>query len=150
MLKCIAKKGNLRYIIINAINRGDLMIDSANFIVRSSGQKPGFYYIDYLGQYKIAEISKEVKIEASKITEIFIVNGGDFDSDVGVYYFSDFLMAKNTISEIVSKVKIVNKGRNISFTEAEIAQIRKALISDSNYLGVESKIKDKILKKLNG
>ena len=130
--------------------RGDLMIDSANFIVRSSGQKPGFYYIDYFGQYKIAEISKEVKIEPSKLEEIYITNGGKFDLSVEVYYFNSFLSAKNTISEIVSKTKTIYKGRSFTFTDAEVAQIRKALINDNGSLIIDSKTKDKILKKLNG
>lgn len=126
------------------------MIDSANFIVRSSGKKAGYYYIDYLGQYKITDISKEVRIESSKLAEIYLENGGIIDNVFEVYYFDNFLKAKKAISEITSKITPVNKGKNILFTEAEIEQIRKALINDSGNFGVDSKIKDKILKKLNG
>jgi metal-dependent HD superfamily phosphatase/phosphodiesterase len=126
------------------------MIDAANFIVRKSGKKAGFYYIDYLGQYKITDISKEVRIEALKLTAIYLENGGIIDRSLDVYYFDDFLKAKKVISEITSKITPVNKGKNILFTEAEIAQIRKALINDSGNFGVDSKIKDKILNKLNG
>jgi hypothetical protein len=126
------------------------MIDSANFIVRSSGRKGGYYYIDYLGQYKITDISKEVRIKSSKITEIYLENGGIIDQSFEVYYFDDFLKAKKVISEITSKITAVNKGKNILFTEAEIEQIRKALINDSGNFGVDSKNKDEILKKLNG
>ena len=125
------------------------MIDSANLIVRSSGQKPGYYYIDYLGQYKISDISKEVKIDPSKLEELFNLNGGEFDKEVEVYYFNDFNKAKDTVDEIVAKIKTVNIGRNISFTESEIAQIRKALINDNSNLSVNNKTKDTILKKLN-
>jgi hypothetical protein len=71
-------------------------------------------------------------------------------TDFDVYYFDDFLKAKKVISEITSKITPLNKGKNILFTEAEIAQIRKALINDSGNFAVDSKIKDKILKKLNG
>ena len=126
------------------------MIDSANFIVRNSGRKVGYYYIDYLGKYKIADISKEVKIKPSKLTEIYLENGGIIDNSFEVYYFDDFLKAKKVISEITSKITPVNKGKNILFTEAEIEQIRKALINDSGNFGVDSKNKDEILKKLNG
>lgn len=126
------------------------MIDSANFIVRSSGRKAGYYYIDYLGQYKITDISKEVKIKSSKLTEIYLENGGIIDQSFEVYYFDDFLKAKKVIFEITSKITPVNKGKNILFTEAEIEQIRKALINDSGNFGVDSKNKDEILKKLNG
>jgi hypothetical protein len=125
------------------------MIDSANFIVRSSGRKAGYYYIDYLGQYKITDISKEVKIKSSKLTEIYLENGGIIDNSFEVYYFDDFLKAKKAIAEIASKITPVNKGKNILFTEAEIEQIRKALINDSGNFGVDSQIKDEILKKLN-
>ena len=126
------------------------MIDAANFIVRNSGKKAGYYYIDYLGQYKITDISKEVRIDASKLTAIYLENDGIIDQSFDVYYFDDFLKAKKVIAEITSKITSVNKGKNILFTEAEIAQIRKALINDSGNFGVDSKIKDKILKKLNG
>ena len=126
------------------------MIDSANFIVRNSGRKVGYYYIDYLGKYKIADISKEVKIKPSKLTEIYLENGGIIDNSFEVYYFDDFLKAKKAIAEITSKINPVNKGKNILFTEAEIEQIRKALINDSGNFGVDSKNKDEILKKLNG
>ena len=126
------------------------MIDAANFIVRSSGKKTGYYYIDYLGQYKIADISKEVRIESSKLTAIYLENGGIIDNALEVYYFDDFLKAKKVISEITSKITPLNKGKNILFTEDEISQIRKALINDSGNFGVDSNIKDKILKKLNG
>lgn len=126
------------------------MIDSANFIVRISGRKEGYYYIDYFGQYKITDISKEVKIKSSKLTEIYLENGGIIDNSFEVYYFDDFLKAKKAIAEITSKITTVNKGKNILFTEAEIEQIRKALINDSGNFGVDSKSKDIILKKLNG
>ena len=130
--------------------RNNLMIDAANFIVRNSGKKVGYYYIDYLGQYKIIDISKEVRIEASILTAIYLENGGIIDQLLDVYYFDDFLKAKKVISEITSKITPLNKGKNILFTEDEISQIRKALINDSGNFGVDSKIKDKILKKLNG
>jgi len=126
------------------------MIDAANFIVRNSGKKAGYCYIDYLGQYKISDISKEVGIEASKLTAIYLENGGIIDQAFEVYYFDNFLKAKKVISEITAKITVGNMGKNILFTEAEIAQIRKALINDSGNFGVDSKIKDKILKKLNG
>ena len=126
------------------------MIDAANFIVRNSGKKAGYYYIDYFGQYKISDISKEVRIESSKLTAIYLENGGIIDHFFEVYYFDDFLKAKKVIAEITSKITPLNKGKNILFTEAEIAQIRKALINDCGNFGVDSKIKDKILKKLNG
>jgi hypothetical protein len=109
-----------------------------------------YYYIDYFGQYKITDISKEVKIKSSKLTEIYLENGGIIDNSFEVYYFDDFLKAKKAIAEITSKITTVNKGKNILFTEAEIEQIRKALINDSGNFGVDSKSKDKILKKLNG
>jgi metal-dependent HD superfamily phosphatase/phosphodiesterase len=103
-----------------------------------------------LGQYKISDISKEVGIEASKLNAIYLENGGIIDQAFEVYYFDDFLKAKKVISEITEKITAGNMGKNILFTEAEIAQIRKALINDSGNFGVDSKIKDKILKKLNG
>jgi hypothetical protein len=125
------------------------MIDSANFIVRSSGKRAGYYYIDYCGKYKISDISKEVRIESSKLTDIYLENSGIIDNYLDVYYFDDSLKAKKVISEITLKTTSANKGKNIFFTEVEIEQIRKALINDSGNFGVDSKNKDIILKKLN-
>lgn len=126
------------------------MINSSSFVVRSSGQKPGFYYIDYLGNYKISDISELVKIDAMKIEELFIKNGAELDKNTGIYYFNDKFNAKDSVDAIIAKVQTDNKGRSISFTESEIAHIRQALINDNSNLRVNSKIKDKILKKLNG
>jgi hypothetical protein len=86
--------------------RYNLMIDAANFIVRNSGKKAGFFYIDYLGKYKITDISKEVRVDASKLTAIYLENGGIIDQSLDVYYFDDFLKAKKVISEITSASRV--------------------------------------------
>jgi hypothetical protein len=127
-----------------------MMIDSTNLIVRTSGQKPGSYYIDYLGKYKISDISKELKVDAHKIEEIFVINGANLDAGTGIFYFNDIFKAKDSINALIAKIQINNRGRNINLSEAEIAQIRQALINDNSNLHINSKIKDKILKKLNG
>lgn len=127
------------------------MIDTVNFIVRSSGRLEGKFYIDYVGVYKVAEVSKAVKVDAEKLNAIYLANGGEYDASREVFYFGSSIDAKKTISDIFSHMKNTNKGRVITLTEPEIEYIRKALISEGiDFAGVNNKLKDAIFKKLNG
>ncbi len=127
------------------------MLSESNFIIRMSGRKENTYYIDYLGVYKITDISKLSGIEAQTVKEKYIANGADYDETQYVYYFDDVENAKKTIKAIVKEMKSDNKGKLILLSEAEIEYIRKALINEGvNTIHVKNKIKDDIFKKLNG
>lgn len=126
------------------------MINESNFIVRLSGKKEGLYYIDYLGTYKITEISKVAGMEASAVREKYLENGAAYDQEVDVYYFNSIDSAKKTIESILKNMKSDKKGKVVVLTEAEIEYIRKALINEgANSLHVRNKIKDAIFNKLN-
>ena len=49
---------------------GACMIDTLNFIVRSSGRVDGSFYIDYMGFYKATDIAKTAKADIKKLTAI--------------------------------------------------------------------------------
>ncbi|MCX7710247.1 MAG: hypothetical protein N2484_10420 [Clostridia bacterium] len=126
------------------------MINESNFIVRISGRRENSYYIDYQGVYKITEISKVIGVEAAKIKDIYVGNGGDYDGSQDVYYFGSIDAAKSAVAQILKSTKSDHKGRIVFLTEAEIEYIRKALINEnSNTIHVSNSIKDAIFKKLN-
>ena len=125
-------------------------ISESNFIVRKSGQLENGFYIDYLGIYKVSEISKLVHLEPAFIKEKYIKNGAEYFEQQDVYYFTNIDGAKAAISEIVKNIKGNYKGRIVQLTEAEIEYIRQALINEGvNNIRVSSKVKDNIFKKLN-
>jgi len=125
-------------------------ISESNFIVRKSGQQDNSFYIDYLGIYKIVEISKLVHLDASFIREKYLKYEAKYFDILDVYYFNDIDLAKNAITEILKSIKADQKGRIIQLTEAEIEYIRQAMINEgANNLRVNSKVKDNIFKKLN-
>ncbi len=125
-------------------------VSESNFIVRKSGREENSYYIDYLGVYKIMDISKLVHLEASVIKEKYLNHGAVYFSELDVYYFNDIEKAKSTIGDILKNLKADQKGRLILLTEAEIEYIRQALINEGvNTIRVSSKIKDNIFRKLN-
>jgi len=125
-------------------------ISESNFVVRKSGQVENSFYIDYLGVYKVVEISKLVHLEASFIKDKYIKYGAEYSDYVDVYYFNTIENAKSAINEILKNLKAEQKGRIIQLTEAEIEYIRQALINvGANSLSVNSKVKDNIFKKLN-
>lgn len=125
-------------------------ISESNFIVRKSGQQEVSYYVDYLGIYKVVEISKLVHLDASFIREKYTKYGAIYNDKLDIYYFNSIEQAKNAINDIVKSLKPDQKGRIIHLTEAEIEYIRQALINEGvNNLRVSSKVKDNIFKKLN-
>jgi hypothetical protein len=126
------------------------MIDKVNFIVRSSGRLDGQYYIDYRGLYKAADISRAAKIDQEKLGGVYLSNGGTLDTTLDIYYFTDMISAKKTISEIYAMIKKPNKGRVVTLTEPEIDYIRNALINEAGFAAINTKVKDAIFKKLNG
>ncbi|MDR3551963.1 MAG: hypothetical protein P4L75_02455 [Clostridia bacterium] len=127
------------------------MFDTMHFIVRSSGRHEGKCYIDYRGLYKIADISAEAKIGVPLLTEIYEQNGGTFDASMEVYYFESSEAANAVVAQVLQKMKAASKGRTILLTEQEISCIRRALIGDgATLIGINAKLKDSILKKLNG
>lgn len=122
-----------------------------NFLIRNSGRNEGACYIDYRGMYQIAEIAAQTKIAPEKLEEIYRKNGGKQDEKMGVYYFPGSGYAKAAIAQVLEKMNASFKGRTILLTEKEIDCIRRALISDGAVpFGIEAKLKDSILKKLNG
>ena len=125
-------------------------VSETNFIIRKSGKQESSFYIDYLGIYKVAEISKLVHLEPSLIKEKYLKYGAEYFEQLDVYYFPHIDNAKDAIAEIVSNIKGSYKGRIVQLTEAEIEYIRQALINEGvNNLRVNSKVKDNIFKKLN-
>ena len=127
------------------------MIDTANFIVRLSGRHEGQHYIDYVGAYRVADISRLAKVDETTLDGLYRANGGLHDDAQDVYYFVSEISAQKTISDIFAHMKDRNKGRVITLTEPEIEYIRMALINDgSGFAGVNNRIKDAIFKKLNG
>lgn len=125
-------------------------VSESNFIVRKSGREDNSFYIDYLGIYKVVEISKLVHLDASFIREKYIKHGATYCEPLDVYYFNDVEEAKGSISEILKSLKAEQKGRIIQLTEAEIEYIRQAMINEGiNNMRVNSKVKDNIFKKLN-
>ena len=126
------------------------MIDTSYFIVRNSGTRSGCCYIDYIGLYKLSDISAAAKIDETKLKELYIANGGIYDDTSDIYYFDNMISAQKTISEVFSKIRKSQKGRVVELTEPEIEYIRKALINDgSGFTGTNNKLKDAIFKKLN-
>lgn len=127
-----------------------VMINDTNFIVRLSGEKDNGYYIDYLGVYKVVEISKLVNIGSSSIRDTYMNHGAIYNEMQDIYYFTSIDHAKATIVAILQNMKTEQKGRLILLSEAEIEYIRKALINEGgNTLHVKNSIKDHIFKKLN-
>jgi hypothetical protein len=125
-------------------------ISESNFIVRKSGQQDNSFYVDYLGIYKVVEISKLVHLEASFIRDKYIKHGAVYYDQLDVYYFNDIEQAKSAINEVLKSIKAEQKGRILQLTEAEIEYIRQAMINEgANNLRVNSKVKDNIFKKLN-
>lgn len=127
------------------------MIDTASFIVRTSGRFQGQYYIDYVGMYRPAEISRAAGVDEVTLAGIYRANGGRFDDGQGIFYFDSAIAAQKTISDIFERMPRRNRGRLVALTESEIAYIRKALINDgAGFTGVDADIKAGIFKKLNG
>ena len=126
-------------------------MDINYFLVRNSGKRENCCYIDYIGQYKLSEISEQTRIDIKKLTDIYIKNGGVLEPELDVYYFNSIESAKEAIRQISASIKAAYKGRSVFLTEREINTIRRALISDGAVaLDIGSKIKDSILEKLNG
>lgn len=126
------------------------MISGENFLVRASGRRNDSCYVDYLGNYKIDDISKLTGIKKPELIGIYLANEAVYDDKLEVYYFCDSDSARRTIKDILDLVGIENNGRPILLTEAEIEFIRKALINEGvNTIHVSNKIKDSIFKKLN-
>ncbi|MDF2984969.1 MAG: uncharacterized protein K0R50_479 [Eubacterium sp.] len=125
-------------------------VSESNFIVRKSGRESNSYYIDYLGVYKIVDISKLVHLEASLIKEKYLKHDAAYFDELDVYYFNNIEKAKSAIADILKNLKSNQRGRIIQLTEAEIEYIRQALINEGvNNIRVSSKVKDNIFKKLN-
>lgn len=125
-------------------------VSESNFIIRKSGRENDSYYIDYLGVYKVVDISKLVNLEASVIKEKYLKQDAVYNSELDVFYFNDIEKAKTAIGDILKNLKSDQKGRIIQLTEAEIEYIRQALINEGvNNIRVSSRVKDNIFKKLN-
>lgn len=126
------------------------MFNESSFIVRVSGRKENCYYIDYAGEYKIAEIARVTGLSPVDVKMKYSENGGSFDEELNIYYFSSVENAKKTIDVLLREMQPEHKGKPIYLTETEIEYIRKALINEgSNTIHVSSKVKDEIFKKLN-
>lgn len=127
------------------------MFDTMHFLVRSSGTHEGQCYIDYSGLYKTADIARQTGLEPRRVEEIYRAGGGVLDEAAGVFYFDTCVAAQAVITVILDGMKSSQKGRAVVLTEREIECIRRALISDGAVpFGISAKLKDSILKKLNG
>jgi len=126
------------------------MADESNFIVRTSGRKPGNFYIDYSGVYKLIDIAKIAGIGPAAVREIYLDSGAVLDESIDVYYFGSIEAAESAVAMICSKIHSEQKGKMIFLTSQEIEYIRKALINEgSNTISIKSSIKDRIFEKLN-
>lgn len=130
--------------------RDDQMAFSGNYIVRHSGRKPGFFYIDTQGHYKVRDISKISGIEAHDLDVLYRTYSSEHSEEMDVYYFDSTDRANALIDAILERSGQKENGRLIYLTEKEIEYIRKALINEgSNSIHISSAIKDKIFNKLN-
>jgi hypothetical protein len=126
------------------------MVNDKNFIVRASAKKTHCHYIDYLGQYKINDLSKLTGISESDLDKIFTGNKGVFDNELQIFYFNAVKDAEAAIKKILTNITSEKHERALYLTEPEIEYIRQALINEgSNTLHIRNKIKDDIFKKLN-
>jgi hypothetical protein len=126
------------------------MVNDKNFIVRASAKKANCHYIDYLGQYKINDLSNLTGISEDNLGKIFTENKGFLDNELQVFYFNSIKDAEATIKKILTNITSEKHERALYLTEPEIEYIRQALINEgSNTLHIRNKIKDDIFKKLN-
>lgn len=126
------------------------MISGESFLVRASSLQQNKYYVDYIGLYKLNDISIRTGINTPDLAAIYKKNNGIYDEQHEVFFFDDMECAKKTITEIMIHIKSDNRGRAILLTEAEIEYIRQALINEgANSIHLRNKIKDNIFKKLN-
>lgn len=126
------------------------MISGESFLVRASSLRINNYYVDYMGLYKLNDISKRTGINIPDLTAIYNTNNGIYDEQHEVFFFDDIENAQKTINEILKYIKTDKQGRSILLTEAEIEYIRQALINEgANSIHLKNKIKDTIFKKLN-
>lgn len=140
-------------IVVGAcFDKGDNhMVNETSFVVRISGRKENSYYIDYLGNYKLSDVSRLVGIKQQLAKEIYTQNGAVCDQENDVYYFSSIAGAKKAISEMLNEMKPEKRGKVVFLTNVEIEYIRKALINEGvNSIHVSNKLKDAIFYKLNG
>lgn len=122
----------------------------SQFMIRRSALKEGSYYIDFMGEYEVKQISGMTKIPGNTIDHIFVQNGGDFDSKNQVYYFSEYGHATDAVKELEEHIKPRNITRSLELTEEEIEYIRRALINeDSNVIFTKNSIRASIFNKLN-
>ncbi len=127
------------------------MLDFSGFIVRISSRGPNTYYIDCQGLYHVSDIAKGAGLSADRLAKIYTSNGGEFNSELDIYYFGSIGSAKSAISDIFEAMQNSNKGKSIFFTEDEIEYLRKAMINDAmGFAGNNSHMVDAILRKLNG
>ena len=123
---------------------------SSNFIVRKSGINSNLLYIDFNGKYDIYHLQELTGISQDKIKTIYEKNGGNYSQESNVYYFDSKEMAQNAIDQLSKFIKPAYNVKTISFTEAEIEYIRKALINEeSNIIFTKNKVRESIFQKLN-
>lgn len=121
------------------------------FMIRRSALKDDTFYIDFNGEYEVSALSMKTKITESEIHHAYETNGGEFDDERNVYYFSKHGAAADAVEMLSSKVKRGNISRIVELTEEEIEYIRKALINeDSNIIFTNNNVREKIFNKLNG
>lgn len=126
------------------------MAFEGNYIIRHSGRKPGFFYIDSQGHYKVRDISRISGIETTDLEIMYRTYSSEYSDDMEVYYFESTERANALIDAILEKSGQKENGRLIYLTEKEIEFIRKALINEgSNSIHISSAVKNKIFNKLN-
>jgi hypothetical protein len=126
------------------------MVQTANFIVRSSGKKTGSFYIDYSGSYTLADLSKIAGVKQNVLEAIYLKNNATYDDSLDIYYFPAEEYAHKTIQGMLSRIAPANIGKCVYLSDAEIEFIRQALINEGTAtVKFSNKIKDEIFKKLN-
>lgn len=120
------------------------------FMIRESALKQGQFYIDFGGEFEVSNISAVTGITENNIDQIYERNGGVYNSEKNVYYFSHRGNAADAVNDLRSLLRPARMGRTVELTEEEIEYIRRALINeDSNIIYTKSKIRDAIFDKLN-
>ena len=127
------------------------MLEASSLLVRRSGRLENRYYIDYRGLYSTADIALEAGMEEAKVVALYEKNHGALDAENGVYYFPTGSDADAAVAQVLKTLHLSGRGRPVLLTEQEISAIRRALIGDgASPFGISSRVKDSILKKLNG
>lgn len=119
------------------------------FMIRESAMMSGHYYIDFDGDYEIADISRVTGITMDTIHQVYENNGGIYNPERKVYYFVQYGEAAEAVNTLRHSLKPTRIGRPMLLSEEEIDYIRKALLNDGDDSFESRRIKGSIFDKFN-